>query len=404
MTDPQAEAQAKAHAEAHAAAHASRPPRPAWIVPLMAGLFVTVFAVLLTISAVQHLGGFITMVVISLFLSFALEPAVQWLARHGWPRGLAAFAALIFLIVFAVGAVVLMAPLFISQARMLIDHVPDWLARISKYSNDWLHVDLSTQHVTESLREASAKLLNYKGDIVGKLFGFGSAVVGAVFKAMTIGLFTFYLLADGPRLRRVLLSYMPEQRQRHFLWGWETAVDKVGGYLYSRALLAALSAAFGYAALKIIGVDYALPLALFMGVVSQFIPTIGTYIGAALPLAVALLISPSRALVFLIYVLVYQQLENYLFAPRVTAHTMELHAGIAFGSVIVGASLFGAIGGFLALPVTAVIQAGIETFVQRHDVVESELTKVMPPPVKKEKGKPLMHRLAVRLRGGGSGA
>ena len=381
--------------------HDRKQERPAWIVPFMAGLFVTVFAVLLTIAAVRQLGSFITMVVVALFLSFALEPAVQWLARHGWPRGLAAFTMLVVLVILAVGTIILMMPLFISQARALIDHLPDWLARISKYSNKWLSIDLSTQHVTDTLRAASAKLLSYKGDIVGKLFGFGAAVVGAVFKALTIGLFAFYLLADGPRLRRAVLSYLPERRQHYFLWGWETAVDKVGGYLYSRALLAALSAVFGYAALKIIGVGYALPLALFMGVVSQFIPTIGTYIGAALPLMVALLVSPSRALVFLIYVLVYQQLENYIFSPRVTAHTMELNAGIAFGSVIVGASLFGAIGGILALPVTAVVQAGIETFAQRHEVLDSELTRAAAPPKVKDT-RPLTQRLVAKLRRGGT--
>jgi predicted PurR-regulated permease PerM len=386
--------------ELHADAHGPRQPRPAWIVPFMIGLFITVFAVFLTISAVHRLHSVITMIVIALFLSFALEPAVQWLARHGWPRGVAALAVVLLLVVLAVGMIVLMVPLFISQARMLVDRMPEWLARISTYSNKWLKIDLSTQHVTDSLSQASARLLNYKSDIVGRVFGIGSAVVGALFKASTIALFTVYLLADGPRLRRALLSYMPEERQRHFLWGWETGVDKVGGYLYSRALLAALSAAASYAALVIIGVGYALPLSLFMGVVSQFIPVIGSYIGAALPLAVALLVSPSRALAYLIFVVVYQQLESILIAPRVTGHTMELHPGIAFGSVIVGASLFGAIGGFMALPVTAVIQAGVETFAQRHEVLDSDLTRVPLPPPPKKKGKPLTQRLAARLRRG----
>jgi predicted PurR-regulated permease PerM len=398
MTDPQAEAQARMQAEAPAAAYAARPPRPAWIVPFMLGLYVTAFAVLLTISAAHRLHSFITMIAIAIFLSFALEPAVQWLARRGWPRGVAALVMVLLLVVVVVGMIVAMVPLFISQARMLVDRMPEWLARISSYSNKWLNIDLSTQHVTNSLGQASAKLLNYKSDIVGRLLGIGSAVVGALFKGMTICLFTVYLLADGPRLRRALLSYMPEERQRHFLWGWETGVDKVGGYLYSRALLAALSAAASYAALVIIGVGYALPLALFMGVVSQFIPVIGSYIGAALPLAVALLVSPSRALAYLIFVVVYQQLESILIAPRVTGHTMELHPGIAFGAVIVGASLFGTIGGFMALPVTAVIQAGVETFAQRHDVLDSDLTRVPPPPPTRKKGKPLTQRLAAKLR------
>ena len=105
-------------------------------------------------------------------------------------------------------------------------------------------------------------------------------------------LFTYYLIADGPSLRRFLLSFMNRRRQKKVLWVWETAIEKTGGYLYSRAILAIISAALMFAALMILGIPYALPLALWMGVFSQFLPTFGAYVGAVVPLFVTLLQSP----------------------------------------------------------------------------------------------------------------
>ena len=120
-----------------------------------------------------------------------------------------------------------------------------------------------------------------------------------------------------------------------------------------------------------------------MGITSQFIPTVGTYIGGALPLLVALTEGPVAAGLTLAFVLVYQQIENYVLSPRITARTMQLHPAVAFGTVIAGASILGGIGALLALPAAAIIQAIGSTYFRRHEVVSSELvgeTEAEEPP------------------------
>jgi predicted PurR-regulated permease PerM len=102
---------------------------------------------------------------------------------------------------------------------------------------------------------------------------------------------------------------------------------------------------------------------------------VGTYIAAAVPLLVALLEDPWKALWFLIFVIVYQQIENYLLAPRITAKTMQLHPAVAFGAALAGGSISGLLGAFMALPAAAVIQSTISTYLKRHEVVETELTR-----------------------------
>jgi predicted PurR-regulated permease PerM len=146
-------------------------------------------------------------------------------------------------------------------------------------------------------------------------------------------------------------------------------------------VLALLSAFFHWIAFRIIGIDNPEVLALWVGVISQFVPVVGTYLAGILPVLVALADSPYKALWVLVFVVVYQQIENYVFAPRISARTMHLHPAIAFGGVIVGAALLGPIGAILALPVAATVQAFVSSYVQRHEVVASHphLTEQRPP-------------------------
>jgi predicted PurR-regulated permease PerM len=161
-------------------------------------------------------------------------------------------------------------------------------------------------------------------------------------------LFTFYFVAEGPQIRRKLLTLIPANQQKVVLETWEVAIEKTGGYLYSRLLLAAASTLVTFILLTILNVPFALPLAMWMGLISQFIPVIGTFIAAALPLLVALLENPWSALVLVIYVILYQQFENYFLGPRITAKTMQLHPAIAIGAALIGGTLAGVLGAGIA--------------------------------------------------------
>ena len=114
---------------------------------------------------------------------------------------------------------------------------------------------------------------------------------------------------------------------------------------------------------SLIGVPSPLALALWLGVVSQFVPVIGTYIGGALPALIALLDEPTNALWVLGFLVIYQQLENYVLAPRITAATMAIHPAVAFGAAIAGAGAIGPVGALLALPAAAIIQAFVSSYI-----------------------------------------
>ncbi|HEY9378049.1 MAG TPA: AI-2E family transporter, partial [Jiangellaceae bacterium] len=148
-----------------------------------------------------------------------------------------------------------------------------------------------------------------------------------------------------------------------------------------RALLAMLSAVFHWIVFQSLGTAAPVALALWVGVVSQFLPVVGTYLAGVLPVLLTLLDSPLKAIVVLVAIVVYQQIENYLLSPRITAHTMELHPALAFGAALGGVAVLGVVGAVLALPAAAMGQAIVSEWGDRHQVVKSELTEVHHPRV-----------------------
>ena len=321
-----------------------------------------------------RLRGLLVMLLVALFLSFALEPAVNWLAERGWRRGAATLLVMFGLLVITVLFVVAIGSVLVNQVTDFVDEAPRYLDDTQDWINDTFNADVNFEDIQERFQEGGSAN-EFAADLGGYAVEAGATVVRVLFQILTIALFTFYLVADGPRLRRAILSILPKDRQVEVLRVWEIAIEKTGGYIYSRSLLAFLSTVTHWIAFAVIGIPFPLPMALWVGLVSQFVPTIGTYIAGALPITIALIDKPIDALWVLIVILVYQQIENYLLAPPIQAETLDIHPGVAFGGVIAGAAILGPIGALLALPAAATLQAFVSTYVQRHEVVESKLTK-----------------------------
>jgi predicted PurR-regulated permease PerM len=181
-------------------------------------------------------------------------------------------------------------------------------------------------------------------------------------------------VAEGPKFKRAVLSFFPRQRQEELVSIWEAAIDKTGGYFYSKLLLTVINGGLFFVVLLALDVPNAAALATFQGVVAEFIPIVGTYIAAIVPLFVAFLsVGMPETLILLIYVLIYQQVENYLLAPKLQARTMEMHPAVAFGAALAGGAIGGLLWAFLAIPFAATVQASASLWLEHHEVVETEL-------------------------------
>lgn len=319
--------------------------------------------------AMGALQGLAINVLIAFFLALALEPPVVWCVRRGWRRGAAAAVALVGSLLMIVLILALFGNLFVQQLVQLLGSVPDVYAGIQ---------DLAAEQFGVALPDSDDLVRNvltqFGDDVATGALLFGTSVIGGLFAVLTILLVTYYLLAAGPRLRAAVCSWLTPARQQEVLTLWEITQVKVSDFISSRIVLAALSSAFTLVFLLILRTPYALPLAVFVGVVSQFVPTIGTYLGGALPIAVALTSQGlPQALAVLAFVVAYQQLENLYFSPKVSARALEMNPAVSFLAVLAFGSLFGALGAFLALPITATIQATANTYLRRHALIKSRM-------------------------------
>ncbi|MEV4003541.1 AI-2E family transporter [Actinomadura sp. NPDC049753] len=353
---------------------------PPWLPRAFALAGGSVLAFLAGLWLLERLRELLLLLLISLFLAFAIEPAVNWLAARGWRRGLATAAMFAVVGLLLAGFLGGIGSLLAAQANHLISGFPDYVRRFVGWVNSTFGTHLSQRTVFQRLPTVTQALSRHLSDLAANVWGFGTTAFGVLFNTLGVLLFTFYLSAEGPRFRRTVCSLLPPRRQREVLRAWEIAVDKTGGYIYSRGLLALISGIAHYAAMAGLGVPYAAALALWVGVVSQFIPAVGTYLAGAVPVLIALTTSPSTALWLLLFIIAYQQFENYLLQPRITARTLDMHPAVAFGLILAGAAVAGPIGVLLAIPLGASLQAFAGAYVRRYEVEEHPLTRPDAPP------------------------
>jgi predicted PurR-regulated permease PerM len=323
--------------------------------------------------AVLRLRTLLTMVLVALFLSLAMEPAVDALARRGWRRGAATGLVLGVTLLIVLAFLVAAGSIVVGQAQDLVDHAPRYIREAERFVNHDLGIHWNADSLVRKLRHGRGPIPS-NNELVSSAFDAVFVVARALLEIVTVVIFAFYMTADGPRMRRAICSRLPRQRQEMVLDTWEIAIDKTGGYLYSRGIQALISAVVTSLFLFALGVPYALALGLWVGVVSQFIPTVGTYIAMVLPVLVALKSSPVEALWVLLFLVAYQQFENYVLGPRLARRSMNVHPALAIGTVFAGGLLLGGVGAILALPATAVIQAVISAYTTEREVIEAPLT------------------------------
>lgn len=343
---------------------------PGWVKRAVLWFWLGALGAFYAVGVVRALRTLLVVLAVSLFIAFALEPAVNFLERHHVRRGLGTgimFAAVALMV--AVFTAVLASALA-TETNYLIDKAPGYIDD----AGDWLDDTFGIEFGFDTLKDeflVGGGLQDLASRFADDVVNVGTTVVSLLFHVFTVALFTFYLVAEGPKLRRLLTTRLSARRAAVVTEIWDLAMHKTGGYMYSRTILALISALVHWVAFMLLDVPSPVALALWVGVVSQFIPAIGAYVAGVLPVLVALLHDPSTGLWVLIVIVAYQQLENYLLSPRITAHTMEIHVALAFGSVIAGTALMGIVGAFLALPVAATAQAFISSVLSRRDSAES---------------------------------
>lgn len=317
-----------------------------------------------TVSAAHALESLLVVVAMSFVIASAVELPVNFLARR-MRRGLAAAIVIGGSLLALLGLLISTGALVVGQMSRLVHHAPATLSRIVALVNRDLGTHLRAKTIEHALRHINVSHSSYSSAAVHSLAQVGSLLMGL--------LFTFYLAAEGPQLRSTICRMLPPRRQEQVLRGWELSIEKAGGYLLARGLLAGVRSIAAFVAMTALGVPDALALALWFGVLAEFVPVIGTSIATVLPVLVALSVDPGKAVIVLLILLTVTGVRNYVLAPRLSRRTVDLHPAIAFAGVVGAVTLFGPLAGLFAVPLLATAQAFFSTYVKRHPISDHRL-------------------------------
>ncbi len=326
---------------------ASRPPMTYW-----ARVTLTVVGVLFACYLLYVLRPVVVSVLLGLFFAVGLEPAVAALERRGVRRGLAIL--LIFLAVLGVLAdfLVLAVPPAVAQFTALVQAVPGWLTQLSE-GRTRLGGLLGAPEVQEQLQGLLGRVPGVLGASVGRLLGVASAVLGSVFSLLTVLVLTVYFMAALPRLRASAARALARRERVALL---DEVLGKISGYVIGQLSIVVIAGVSAFVFLTLIGAPFPAVLGLLTAL-TAVIPLVGATLGAVLVTLVVLTDSLGKALATFAFYVVYQQIENYVVAPRVFARAIDLPPLVVFVAVLVGAGLAGFVGAIVALPAAAAVKA-----------------------------------------------
>ncbi len=296
-------------------------------------------------------------VLIAGFLALALAAPVNWLAAR-MRRGFAIAIVYLGLLAIPILLALIIVPPVVTQVDDLARDVPRYATDLREYveENERLREIDEDYDITGRLQEEAAKLPGRVGDAAGILGDIGVGLVNSIFALITILVLTAFILGSGPRWRRAALGLMPPDRAERMDRVMTRVAAAVAGYVAGAMTIALIAGTLTFIVLTILGVPFAGPLAVLAGFMS-LIPLIGATIAAVLIGIVTLFNDfPADTIIWTVWAIVYQQLENNLVQPQIQKRTVDVQPFVVLVAVLFGSALLGVLGALVAIPVAASIQ------------------------------------------------
>jgi predicted PurR-regulated permease PerM len=346
-----------------------------------------VVSVVITLYLIYLLRKPIGWTLIAVFLAIALSGPVNTLNRR-MRRGFAIATVYLGLLLIPIIIAALIIPPVVTQVNNLIDNLPTYAHDAEDFfnKNSTLRRLERNYHVTEKLQQQAQKLPTKAGDAASVLSNVGLGVVNSLFALLTILVLTAFLLGSGRIWVDRLLELQPEKHRERVRVPLDHMARAVGNYVGGALAQATVAAVSSFVVLEILGVPFAPALAVVI-FISDLIPLVGATIGAVLVGIVTLFSHfPTGTIVWTIWSIVYQQIENNLIQPQIQKRAVNVHPFVVLFSVLCGATLLGVIGALVAIPVAASIQIAIREWWEwrraedLNRIAAAGIEPVQPPP------------------------
>lgn len=290
----------------------------------------------------------------ALIVTYILQPIVDILHKRGVPRGIAILCIYFAFALLFVVALLNAIPVITRQVTQLISNMPGIIAQV----NHW--IDMANSHkqylpdaVRLGVENALGKLEQGLTSSTSRIFTFIGSAVNTVFVAFVVPFLVFYMLKDARSMGRTVVRVTPLKHKRQVHDMMVSIDHTLGSYIRGQFLVMLAVGVLAFAGYLIVGMPYALLLALFLAL-ADIVPYLGPIIGAAPAVIIALTLSPAMLIKVLIVNIIVQQCEGNLISPQIMGRTLKLHPMAIVAALLVGGELGGVLGLIVAVPFLAV--------------------------------------------------
>jgi predicted PurR-regulated permease PerM len=299
--------------------------------------------------------------VLALFLAAVLNPAVNWLERHRIKRSIGIVLTYLGVVVGLLLIAGIFVPVVVSEIRDLIDFIvavsqsPGGATEYLRSLLEQLGLGSLFNTLSERLADLPSQLGAWAKTLLLSAGGLAVSAATFVSALVTILTLTFFLLLNPEGFMNVGLRLFAEPQRPRVRRLLDQSAGAISGYITGNLAISFICGVLTFIVLLVLGMPYPAALALLVALL-DLIPLVGATLGGALLVVVGLFVSPLTAIILLVYVLVYQQVEGSVLQPLVYSRAVQLNALLIFVAVLVGAALMGIPGALLAIPVAEIIR------------------------------------------------
>ncbi len=308
----------------------------------------------------------IVILFVSIVLASAFDPWVDALQRRKIPRTVGILLIYLILIGVIVSVFILLIPPITDQVKQIASSFPEYY---EKFLASFVNIQqFSQEHgLADNIQKALEGVNQSLQQVTGTIFSGVVKVFGGFISFVVILVIVFYMTVEEKGVKNFLRSFAPIKYQPYLTQKAIQIQEKMGFWLRGQLFLSGIIALTSFVGLSILGVKFALVLALVAGI-TELVPLVGPIIGAVPAVFFALVQSPVKALLVIILYIVIQQMENHIIVPKVMQRSVGLNPVVIIVAILIGAKLAGILGMLLAVPAaTIIVIFGRDFFQERRD-------------------------------------
>ncbi|MCB5238099.1 AI-2E family transporter [Niallia circulans] len=330
-------------------------------------------------------------IIITGFLYFLLNPIVKFLQKNKIPKTLAIiilYVGVIGIIILAIGSIV---PMISKQVSELFSNIPkyaDDAVKYFQYLNDtkqykWIMNQeyVKIEDITENLKAYAQTIPSNITNGIGSII---STMTNITITIVTVPFLLFYCFKDGSKFPEALSKFFPSSYRKEGLKIIKDTSETIAAYIQGQVIVALFVGTLSLIGYWIIGLDYALVMALVVAV-TNIIPYVGPLIGGAPAVIIALFTSPTQAFLVIIVITIAQQIEGNILSPLILGKRLDTHPATIIILLLVAGNLAGILGMILAVPTYAAIKTIVININRLLKARKAAILNTQIPPINDSK-------------------